>query len=94
MAEGQIRGKSINSIASDIAEGYLVLNPMVMKRFEKEMYKTLHQHLMKVQREIRSETFPTHDTMGIRKRNTRLQRLHSALMILEHAAKEKRIPLV
>ncbi|MDC4204980.1 MAG: hypothetical protein MPW14_12155 [Candidatus Manganitrophus sp.] len=94
MAEGQIRGKSVVSVAKDIAEGFMVLNPLVLKRFEKEMYKALHQQLKKVQREVRSESFPTHDTMGIRKRNTRLQRLHTALVVLEHAAKEKRIPLM
>ncbi len=94
MAEGQIQGKSITSAAKDIAEGYMVLNPMILKRFENETYKALHQELRKTQREIRSESFPTHDTLGIRRRNTRLQRLHTALMILEHAAKEKRIPLV
>lgn len=94
MAEGQIQGKSVASSAKDIAEGFMVLNPLVMKRFEKEMYKALYQQLKKVQREVRSESFPTHDTLGIRKRNTRLQRLHTALVVLEHAAKEKRIPLM
>lgn len=94
MAEGQIQGKSVASVAKDIAEGFMVLNPLVMKRFEKEMYKALYQQMKKVQREVRSESFPTHDTLGIRKRNTRLQRLHTALVVLEHAAKEKRIPLM
>ncbi|TAK09076.1 MAG: hypothetical protein EPO39_03155 [Candidatus Manganitrophaceae bacterium] len=94
MAEGQIQGKSVGTVAKDIADGFMVLNPMVLKRFENETYKTLHQQLRKVQREVRSESFPTHDTLGIRKRNTRLQRLHTALMVLEHAAKEKRIPLL
>lgn len=94
MGESQIQGKSVMAVAKDIAEGFMVLNPLVLKRFEKEMYKALHQQLRKLQTEVRSESFPTHDTLGIRKRNTRLQRLHSALTILEHAAKEKRIPLL
>ncbi len=94
MAEGQIQGKSVIAVAKDIAEGYMVLNPLVLKRFEKEMYKALHQQLRKVQREVRSESFPTHDILGIRRRNTRLQRLYTALTVLEHAAKEKRIPLL
>lgn len=94
MAEGQIRGKSISAVSTDIAEGYMVLNPLILKQFGDEMYKALHQQLRKIQREIRSETFPSHDSMGIRKRNSRLQRVHTALVILEHAAKEKRIPLL
>lgn len=89
----QIQGKSIAAIAKDIAEGFALLNPLFLKRFEQETYKILYHQLKKVQTATRSESFPTHDTLGIRKRNTRLQRLHTALMILEHAAKEKRIPL-
>lgn len=94
MGDAQIQGKSILAIAKDIAEGFAVLNPLLMKRFEEGTYKNLHQHLKKIQTEIRSESFPTHDTLGIRRRNTRLQRLHTAMMVLQHAAKEKRIPLI
>ena len=94
MADGQIQGKSVLSVAKDIAEGYMVLNPLILKRFEKEMYKALHQQLRKVQTEVRSSSFPSHDMVGIRNRNTRLQRLHTAIVVLEHAAKEKRIPLM
>ncbi len=93
MADNQVQGKSITAIAKDIAEGFALLNPLMLKRFEEGTYKNLHHQLRKIQTETRSESFPTHDTLGIRRRNTRLQRLHTALMILEHAAKEKRIPL-
>ena len=94
MADNQVQGKSLIAIAKDIAEGFAVLNPMILKRFEKETYKNLYRQLKKIQTETRSESFPSHDTLKIRKRNTKLQRLHTAIMILEHAAKEKRIPLV
>lgn len=94
MADNQVQGKSIIAITKDIAEGFAALNPLMLKRFEAGTYKILHQQLKKIQTDTRSESFPTHDTLRIRKRNTKLQRLHTALMILEHAAKEKRIPLV
>ncbi|HZR47594.1 MAG TPA: hypothetical protein VFA47_12855 [Candidatus Manganitrophaceae bacterium] len=94
MADNQVQGKSIIAIAKDIADGFAALNPMMMKRFEQGTYKLLYQQLRKTQTETRSQSFPTHDTQGIRKRNSRLQRLHTALMILEHAAKEKRISLI
>ncbi len=93
MADNQVQGKSIMAIAKDIAGGFALLNPLMLKRFEEGTYKNLHQQLRKIQTETRSESFPAHDMVGIRQRNTRLQRLHTALMILEHAAKEKRIPL-
>lgn len=91
---GQIQGKSVGAVAKDIADGFMVLNPLSLKRFEAESYKNLYHHLKKIQTEVRGESFPSHDMAGIRKRNTRLQRIHTAMMILEHAAKEKRIPLV
>lgn len=94
MGEDQFRGKGVAAVAKDISEGYLALNPLIMKRFEKETYSALHQQIKKLQREIRSESFPQHDQLGIRRRNSRLQRLHAAAVILEHAAKEKRIPLL
>jgi hypothetical protein len=93
MADNQVQGKSIIAITKDIADGFAALNPILLKRFEVGTYKVLYHQLRKTQTETRSESFPSHDVVGIRKRNTRLQRLHTALMILEHAAKEKRIPL-
>jgi hypothetical protein len=93
MADNQVQGKSIIAIAKDIAEGFALLNPILLKRFEEGTYKILYRQLKKTQTETRSESFPTHDTLGIRRRNMKLQRLHTALMILEHAAKEKRILL-
>ena len=94
MGEAQVRGKSIAAIAKDVAEGYLFLNPLVLKKLEPSAYKRLHHELKKAQNEIRGENFPLHDTQAIRQRNMRLQRLHSALTILEHTAKEKKIILV
>lgn len=93
MAESQIRGKSILAVARDVAEGFFSLNPLVLKKFESEDYKALHHQLKKLQNEVRAEKFPLHDTLAIRSRNTKLQRLHSALIILEHSARERRVVL-
>ncbi|MCI0529550.1 MAG: hypothetical protein L0Y56_19080 [Nitrospira sp.] len=93
MPEGQIQGKSHTAVAKDIAEGYNTLNPILLKKFDQEAFKNLHQVLKKLQKGIRSEKFPIHDVEGIRKRNMKLQRLHQALMVLEYSAKEKKILL-
>lgn len=93
MAEGEIRGKSAGAIAKDIAEGFFFLNPLVMKKFDPGVFKELHLQIKKIQNEVRGEKFPLHDTLKIRQRNLRLQRLHSALIILEHTARERRIML-
>ncbi len=89
-----IRGKSLKATAYDIAEGYVVVNPLFLKPLDSETLKALYHEIMKVQIEIRSEKFPQGDPQAIRWRNTRLQRLNSSAMIIKNFAREKRIILV
>jgi len=89
-----IRGKSIKAIAYDVSEGYVIVNPLFLKSIDSESLKGLQQELLRVQITIRGEKFPTGDTQSIRWRNTRLQRLNSAIMILKNFARERRIILV
>ena len=89
-----IRGKSLKAIAYDIAEGYVVVNPLFLKPLEEESLRGLHHEIVKIQVEIRGEKFPQGDTRAIRWRNTRLQRLNSASMILKNFARERRIIIV
>ena len=93
MPEMQLRGKGIVAVARDVAEGFFTINPLVLKKFDPEGFKVLHQQLKKLQTVVRGERFPQHDALAIRSRNARLQRLHGALAILENCAKERRIPL-
>ncbi|MBI3358578.1 MAG: hypothetical protein HY037_03185 [Nitrospirae bacterium] len=94
MPENQLNGRSLSVIAKDIAEGFVTMNPQLLKRFSAENYKELHQFLRKSQKDIRGQNFPTKDVLAIRKRNVRLQRLHQAVTIVEYSAREKRIPLL
>lgn len=89
-----IRGKSLKAVAYDIAEGYVTVNPLFLKPIDSESLKGLYHELRKVQIEIRSEKFPHGDTQAIRWRNTRLQRLNSASMIIKNFARERRIILI
>lgn len=89
-----VRGKSLKAIALDISEGYVTVNPLFLKPFDNEMLKKLFQEIMKVQAEIRAEKFPYNDVQSIRWRNMRLQRLHTAAMILKNFARDRRIQLV
>ncbi len=93
MAGRQIKGKGIVAIANDISGGFIYLSPILLKKYDVETYKALYHELKKTQKTVRSEAFPAHDTEQIRKRNVRLQRLHTAIMILEHSAKEKRLTI-
>jgi len=89
-----IRGKSLKATAFDIAEGYIVVNPLFLKSLESESLKGLYQEIARAQIEIRGGKFPHGDTQAIRFRNTRLQRLTSALMILKNFARERKILIV
>ncbi len=89
-----IRGKSLKAIAYDISEGYVVVNPLFLKPLDGESLKGLYYEMMKAQIEIRGEKFPHGDSQAIRWRNTRLQRLYSASMILKNFARERRIILI
>ena len=89
-----IRGKSFRATAFDIAEGYVVVNPLFLKSIESTSLKGLYQEIAKAQIEIRGEKFPHGDPRAIRYRNIRLQRLNSALMILKNFARERKILII
>jgi hypothetical protein len=94
MGEGRFKGKGINATAKDVADGFLFLNPIVLKKLEPEGFKALHHELKKIETAVRGENFPSHDTEAIRRRNMKLQRLHNSLVILKHCAREKKVVLV
>jgi len=89
-----VRGKSLKALTLDIAEGYTAVNPIFLKSFEPEQLKEIYREIFKTQNDIRGERFPTKDLTAIRLRNLKLQRLHSASMIIRNFAKERRYMLV
>jgi len=89
-----IRGKSLKAVTYDIAEGYATVNPIFLKPLDDDLLKGLYHEMIKTQSEIRSEKFPRGNTQAIRWRNIRLQRLHSASMIIKNFARERRIILI
>lgn len=94
MPENQLNGRSLSVIAKDIAEGFVSVNPQLLKKFTADNYKELLQFLRKAQKDVRGQCFPTNDILSIRKRNVRLQRLHQSVTVIEYSAREKRIPLL
>lgn len=93
MPEDLVRGKSIAAVATDIADGFIFLNPLILKGFAPETYKELYYQMKKIQTAVRTEKFPTHDQAAIRSRNLRLQRLHQAIVVLQNAARMKKVAL-
>ena len=93
MAESGFRGKSMRVVAIDVAEGYISVNPLFLKKFDKDMVKELYDHLNKTLTSTRNEKTDFTDQAVLRTRNMKLQRLHNAMIVLRNIAREKRIPL-
>jgi hypothetical protein len=93
MAESGFRGKSMRVVAVDVAEGFVSVNPLFLKKFDKDMIKELYDHLNKTLTGTRNEKIDLTDQAALRMRNMRLQRLHNAMIIIRNIAREKRIPL-
>jgi hypothetical protein len=89
-----IRGKSPKAVAFDIAEGYVIVNPLFLKPLDTEALKALHAEMLKAQQEIRAEKFPHSDVQAIRRRNVRLSKLHQAAMIVRNFARERRVIII
>ena len=93
MAESGFKGKSMKAVAADVAEGYISVNPLFLKKFDKDMIKDLYDNLNKALTGTRNEKIDLSDQSSLRMRNLKLQRLHNAMIILRNIAREKRIPL-
>jgi hypothetical protein len=88
-----VGGKSMKAVATDVADGYMTINPLVLKKFDKDMVKDLYEHLNKAMNAARNIAAPLTDIVAMRNKNMKLQRLHNAIIILRNTAREKRMPL-
>jgi hypothetical protein len=88
-----VGGKSMKAVANDVAEGYMTINPLVLKKFDKDMIKELFEYLNRAMAAARNIAVPLTDQVAIRNKNMKLQRLHNSIIILRNTAREKRIPL-
>ncbi len=87
------KGKSMKVVAVDVAEGYISVNPLLLKKFDNVMIKDLFEQLNKTLTGTRNEKVDFTDHAALRTRNMKLQRLHNAMIVLRNIAREKRIPL-
>ena len=83
----------MKAVANDVAEGYLTINPLVLKKFDKDMIKELFEYLNRAMSAARNIAVPLTDQVAMRNKNMKLQRLHNSIIILRNTAREKRIPL-
>ncbi|KAA0250255.1 hypothetical protein FBQ97_06035 [Acidobacteria bacterium ACD] len=70
-------------VAEDVAEGYVTLNPVVLKKYTLSEVNALAVELDKVSRETRSQVTPSDDSDAAQKKNRRLLRLSQATLVLQ-----------
>ena len=79
--------------ARDIAEGNAPLTAIQLKRMTEEELRKVFVNVNIVLREVRTTAVTDRDIDGMRRRAHKLQRLNTALMLLETHAKKLRIHL-
>ncbi|MGA2193036.1 MAG: hypothetical protein ABSG42_06645 [Nitrospirota bacterium] len=90
MPEDFLRGRNLEAVAKDIADGYVFVSPMYFKKFERETLQKLHVAISRVMILIRNEKFPAGNFEAIKLRNMRLARLNNAITVMKYFAKERR----
>ena len=70
-------------VASDVAEGYVSLNPVVLKKYEKHEVDALLKELEKLTRDTRSQVVPQDDAEASATRSRKLLRLSQANVVLQ-----------
>ncbi len=79
--------------ARDIAEGNAPFSALQLKKMTPEDLKKLLANLNIALREVRTQSVADRDVDGMRRRAHKLQRLNSAVMLVETHAKKLRVPL-
>jgi hypothetical protein len=79
--------------ARDIAEGNAPFTAIQLKRMTEEELRKVFANINIVLREVRTTAVADRDIDGMRRRAHKLQRLNTALMLLENHAKRLHIHL-
>ncbi len=84
-------GGSAYNMVRDIAEGYVLLSPVALKKFETGDFNQILLEIEKLSREVRGEAPPQDDTQEIQKKNRKLQRLQQAQVVIKSFRMKRKI---
>jgi len=70
-------------MAADLSEGYVTLNPVTLKKYEKHEVDALAKELEKVMRDTRAQVVPQDDAEASQTKNRKLLRLSQANVVLQ-----------
>jgi len=77
-------GGSAPAMATQVAEGYILLGANSLRTFNPAELNLLRQEIEKLQREARAVVPPPDDAKAQRARNQKIARLGSALQVISH----------
>lgn len=80
-------------MAQDVAEGFILISPPMLKNHTAADMKIILNSLALVQREFRSAQIPLDDIQALKAKNTRLSRLNQAELVVRSYCKKMRIPI-
>jgi hypothetical protein len=69
-------------VAADLSEGYVTLNPVTLKKYERHEVDALAKELEKLSRDLRSQIVPPDDAEANQTKNRKLLRLSQATVVL------------
>jgi hypothetical protein len=75
-------GGSAPAMASQIADGFILLNPGTLRGFGPGDLASLKAELEKLQRDARGQVPPQDDALANQARNRRITRLNSAVQVV------------
>lgn len=78
-------------LAQDLAEGYFLISPPLLKQYSAADFKTILANTAIVARELRQEPIPLDDALSLKFRNMKLSRLNQAEMVIRAYCKKRRI---
>jgi hypothetical protein len=84
---------SPKKLAQDIADGYFMLTPPMLKLYTPGDLKIIVAHIGVVARELRQVVISLDDVMAVKARNMKLSRLNQAEVVINAYCKKRRIPL-
>ena len=83
-------GGSAAAMASQIAEGFILLNPNTLRGYAPADLVSLRMEIERLQRDTRAITPPADDAQANQARNRKITRLSSALQVVSAKMMSKR----
>lgn len=83
-------GGSAYAMARDVSEGYILLNPGLMRKLAIPEMQQLKFELEKVLRDSRANQPPIDDTLAQQQRNRKILRIQQAMMIIENQIQSRK----